>query len=205
MRQVTSTGSTVEDAINQALKELNARKDQVEISIIDEGKRGILGIFGARPAVVKAILKVDPIEEAKKFIIDVCKQMGMDVEVETEIEGRQIYMNIITEKTGLLIGKRGRTLNALQTLTQLVLNKYSDQFLIVILDAENYRDRREKKLRQLAQRLADKVSREKREIQLEPMPSYERRIIHTELADHEHVRTYSIGQDPNRHIVIAPK
>ncbi|MFS8652216.1 MAG: RNA-binding cell elongation regulator Jag/EloR [Caldibacillus sp.] len=205
MRQVTSTGSTVEDAINQALKELNARKDQVEISIIDEGKRGILGIFGARPAIVKAILKVDPIEEAKKFIIDVCKQMGMDVEVETEIEGRQIYMNIITEKTGLLIGKRGRTLNALQTLTQLVLNKYSDQFLIVILDAENYRDRREKKLRQLAQRLADKVSREKREIQLEPMPSYERRIIHTELADHEHVRTYSIGQDPNRHIVIAPK
>lgn len=205
MRQVTSTGSTVEDAINQALKELNARKDQVEISIIDEGKRGILGIFGARPAIVKAILKVDPIEEAKKFIIDVCKQMGMDVEVETEIEGRQIYMNIITEKTGLLIGKRGRTLNALQTLTQLVLNKYSDQFLIVILDAENYRDRREKKLRQLAQRLADKVSREKREIQLEPMPSYERRIIHTELANHEHVRTYSIGQDPNRHIVIAPK
>jgi len=205
VRQVTSTGSTVEDAINQALKELNARKDQVEISIIDEGKRGILGIFGARPAIVKAILKVDPIEEAKKFIIDVCKQMGMDVEVETEIEGRQIYMNIITEKTGLLIGKRGRTLNALQTLTQLVLNKYSDQFLIVILDAENYRDRREKKLRQLAQRLADKVSREKREIQLEPMPSYERRIIHTELADHEHVRTYSIGQDPNRHIVIAPK
>ena len=77
--------------------------------------------------------------------------------------------------------------------------------MIVILDAENYRDRREKKLRQLAQRLADKVSREKREIQLEPMPSYERRIIHTELADHEHVRTYSIGQDPNRHIVIAPK
>ena len=108
MRQVTSTGSTVEDAINQALKELNARKDQVEISIIDEGKRGILGIFGARPAIVKAILKVDPIEEAKKFIIDVCKQMGMDVEVETEIEGRQIYMNIITEKTGLLIGKRGK-------------------------------------------------------------------------------------------------
>lgn len=205
MRQVTSTGSTVEDAINQALKELNARKDQVEISIIDEGKRGILGIFGARPAIVKAILKVDPIEEAKKFIIHVCKQMGMDVEIETEIEGRQVYMNIITEKTGLLIGKRGRTLNALQTLTQLVLNKYSNQFLIVILDAENYRDRREEKLRQLAQRLAEKVSREKREIQLEPMPSYERRIIHTELADHEQVKTYSVGQDPNRHIVIAPK
>ena len=205
MKQVTSTGSTVEEAINEALRELNARKDQVDISIIDEGKRGLLGIFGARPAIVKVTLKVDPIEEAEKFIVDVCKQMGIDVKIKTEIEGRQVYMNLVTDKAGLLIGKRGRTINALQTLTQLVLNKYASQFMIVTLDAENYRDRREERLRNLAQRLADKVSREKREIQLEPMPSYERRIIHTELANHEHVKTYSVGQDPNRHIVIAPK
>ncbi len=205
MKQVTATGSTVDEAISQALKELNAKKEQVEISIIDEGKKGLLGIFGSRPAIVKVTLKIDPIEEAKKFIIDVCKQMDIDVQIETEIDGRQVYMNLITEKVGLLIGKRGRTLNALQSLTQLVLNKYADQFMIVTLDAENYRDRREESLRILANRLAKKVQRERREISLEPMPSYERRIIHTELADHEHVKTYSVGQDPNRHIVIAPK
>lgn len=205
MKQVTSTGSTVEEAISEALKELKVKKEQVDISIIDEGKRGLFGIFGARPAIVKVTLKIDPIEEAKKFIVDVCKQMGMDVDIKTEIEGRQVYMNLFTDKAGLLIGKRGRTINALQTLTQLVMNKYASQFMVVTLDAENYRDRREERLRNLANRLAVKASREKREIQLEPMPSYERRIIHTELADHEHVKTYSVGQDPNRYIVIAPK
>lgn len=205
MKQVTATGTTVDEAVKSALRDLKAKRDQVEISIVDEGKRGILGIFGARPAIVKVTLKIDPIEEAKNFIINVCKEMEIDVEIETSIEGKQVYMNLYSEKAGLLIGKRGSTLNALQSLTQLVLNRYSEQFMIVTLDAENYRNRREESLRKLAERLAQKVLKERKEVKLEPMPSYERRIIHAALSNHDRITTYSVGTDPKRHIVIAPK
>lgn len=205
MKQVTATGPTVDEAVQNGLKELNATIEQVEMTIVDEGKRGILGIFGARPAIVKLKLKIDPVEETVKFLQNVCAQMDVSVEIDIKTEGKHVYFNLQSEKAGFLIGKRGQTLNALQSLAQLVLNKYTDQFKLLHLDVENYRSRREESLIQLAHRLANKAVREKRKISLEPMPAYERRIIHTALSDHEKVTTYSVGTEPKRHLIIEPK
>ncbi|MCU9593869.1 protein jag [Caldibacillus thermolactis] len=205
MKEITATGQTVNEAIESALKELHITKNQASISIVDEGKKGILGIFGSRPAIVKVKVNIDPIEEAKAFLKTVCANMDIPIEIESTIEGNNVRFNLNSEKTGLLIGKRGQTLNALQSLTQLVLNRYTDKFMILVLDIENYRKRREESLTQLANRLASKAIREQREIKLEPMPSFERKIIHSALAENEKVKTFSIGTEPNRRLVIQPK
>ncbi|WP_147535991.1 RNA-binding cell elongation regulator Jag/EloR [Bacillus marasmi] len=205
MKQVTATGQTVEEAVESALAQLNTTKDRTEISIIDEGKRGIFGIFGSRPAIVKVTVKIDPLEEASKFIVDVSREMGVSVKVETIREGKHVHFVLTGEKIALLIGKRGQTLNSLQYLTQLVLNRYSDQYLTVMLDAEDYRKRRNETLIQLAERLAQKAVRTGKNVALEPMPSYERKVIHTALVENRKIKTYSDGTEPYRHIVIAPK
>lgn len=156
MKQVTATGQTVEDAIQSALEELNTTRDKVEVSIIDEGKRGIFG-FGARPAIVKVTKIIDPIEEGKNFLLAVSEKMGAPAKVEVQTEGRQVTYLLSGEKIALLIGKRGQTLNSLQYLTQLIVNRHSDQYLYVMLDAENYRQRRNETLVHLAERMAEKV------------------------------------------------
>ena len=115
-----------------------------------------------------------------------------------------VYFNLESEKAALLIGKRGSTLNALQQLTQLVLNKTAKTYLNLRLDVENYRERRQVALEQLAERMADKALRTGRKVSLEPMPSYERKIIHNALANRVDVETYSEGTEPNRHLVIEP-
>lgn len=203
MKQVTATGQTVDEAVKSALAQLQATKDRAEVSIIDEGKKGIFG-FGSRPAVVKVTVKLDPIEEAKKFLVDVSEKMGVKVEIEVLREGKQVQFILSGEKIALLIGKRGQTLNSLQYLTQLVINRYSEQYLNVLLDAENYRARRNETLVQLAERLAHKAVRTGQKVALEPMPSYERKVIHTALMENHRIKTYSDGVEPNRHIVIAP-
>lgn len=205
MKQVTATGHNVEEAVESALSELKTTKDKVEISIVDEGKKGILGIFGSRPAIVKVKIKNDPIEEAIQFLKNVCLQMEVEVQVNSRTDGKHVYFELSSEKAGFLIGKRGQTLNALQSLTQLVLNRFSDQFFLLHMDIENYRERREESLVILANRLANKAIRENKQVSLEPMPSYERRVIHTALAENDKITTYSVGTDPNRHLVIAPK
>ncbi len=203
MKQVTATGQTVDEAVKSALAQLQSTKDRAEVSIIDEGKKGIFG-FGSRPAVVKVTVKLDPIEEAKKFLVDVSEKMGVKVEIEVLREGKQVQFILSGEKIALLIGKRGQTLNSLQYLTQLVINRYSEQYLNVLLDAENYRARRNETLVQLAERLAHKAVRTGQKVALEPMPSYERKVIHTALMENHRIKTYSDGVEPNRHIVIAP-
>jgi len=203
VKQVTATGQTVDEAVKSALAQLQSTKDRAEVSIIDEGKKGIFG-FGSRPAVVKVTVKLDPIEEAKKFLVDVSEKMGVKVEIEVLREGKQVQFILSGEKIALLIGKRGQTLNSLQYLTQLVINRYSEQYLNVLLDAENYRARRNETLVQLAERLAHKAVRTGQKVALEPMPSYERKVIHTALMENHRIKTYSDGVEPNRHIVIAP-
>lgn len=205
MKQVTATGQTVEEAVKSALAQLNTTKDRTEVSIIDEGKKGIFGIFGSRPAVVKVSVKIDPIEEAKKFITDVANNMGVNVEIESFQDGKHVHFVLTGEKIALLIGKRGQTLNSLQYLTQLVINRYADQYLTVMLDAEDYRKRRNETLIQLAERLASKAVKTGKHVALEPMPSYERKVIHTALVENKKIKTYSDGTEPYRHIVIAPK
>ncbi|MBL4953383.1 RNA-binding cell elongation regulator Jag/EloR [Neobacillus sp. OS1-32] len=204
MKQVTATGQTVEEAVESALAQLNVTKDQTDIDIIDEGKKGIFGIFGSRPAVVKVSVIMNPIEEAKNFLSQVSEQMGSPVDIDVKQEGKLVYFTLTGEKIALLIGKRGQTLNSLQYLTQLVMNRFSQNYVTVILDAENYRERRSETLIQLAQRLAQKAVKTGKEVTLEPMPSYERKVIHTALAENRRVKTSSDGIEPHRYIVISP-
>lgn len=204
MKQITATGQTVDEAVESALAQLNTTKDRTEISIIDEGKKGVFGIFGARPAVVKVTIVIDPIEEAKKFLQQVTENMGVTADIQVTIQGKNVEFNLSGEKIAILIGKRGQTLNSLQYLTQLVANRFSEQFINIIVDAENYRGRRKETLVQLAGRLAEKAIRTKQDVPLEPMPSYERKVIHTALVSNRKVKTYSSGADPKRHIVISP-
>ncbi|MGX6445926.1 RNA-binding cell elongation regulator Jag/EloR [Neobacillus sp. K501] len=204
MKQVTATGQTVEEAVESALAQLKTTKDRADVAIIDAGKKGIFGIFGSRPAVVKVTVIIDPIEEAKKFLIQVSEQMGAEVNIEVKREGKQVLFVLKGEKIALLIGKRGQTLNSLQYLTQLVINRFSNQYLTVILDAEDYRNRRNETLIQLAHRLAQKAVKTGKDVALEPMPSYERKVIHTALSDNKRVKTTSDGSDPHRFIVISP-
>ncbi|WP_433959608.1 RNA-binding cell elongation regulator Jag/EloR [Cytobacillus horneckiae] len=204
MKEITATGQTVREAVDSALAQLKTTEERTEITIVDEGKRGILGIFGSRPAVIKAVIKIDPIEEAEKFLLQVSDKMGAPVEIETVKDGKNVQFILSGEKIALLIGKRGQTLNSLQYLTQLVINRYSDQYINVMLDAENYRQRRVDTLIQLAERLADQAIRTGKNVALEPMPSYERKIIHTALVNNRKIETFSDGNDPHRHIVISP-
>jgi spoIIIJ-associated protein len=205
VKQTTATGQTVKEAVESALAQLQITEDRADISIVDEGKKGIFGIFGARPAVVKVSVIKDPIEEAEKFLLDVSEKMGAPVTINVEKNGKQVKFILSGEKIALLIGKRGQTLNSLQFLTQLVINRFSGQYLNVMVDAEHYRERRNDTLIQLAQRLAQKAVQTRKEVSLEPMPSYERKIIHTALVKNKKIKTYSSGEDPHRHIVIAPK
>jgi spoIIIJ-associated protein len=204
VKQVTATGVTVEEAVKSALEQLQTTEDRAEITIVDEGKKGIFGIFGSRPAVVKAVMKINPIEEGKKFLLDVSEKMGASIIVEVIEDGRNIEFNLSGEKIALLIGKRGQTLNSLQYLTQLVMNRYSEQYLNVLVDAQEYRKRRNDTLIQLAGRLAQKAIKTGQDVSLEPMPSYERKVIHTALAENKRIKTYSHGNDPHRYLVISP-
>ena len=204
MRQVTATGPSVNEAVNSALKELQATKDEVEITIVDEGKKGVFGIFGSRPAIVKVAVIINPIEEGVKFLKSIGEKMGTNVEVEVVSDGKNTEYKLKGDKIAVMIGKRGQTLNSIQYLTQLVVNRYSEQYINVIVDAEDYRKRRTETLTQLAERLADKAVRTGQKVALEPMPSYERKIIHTALAENKKVKTFSNGNDPHRYLVIVP-
>lgn len=204
MREATASGETVEEAIESALTQLNLSKEQVEITVIDEGKKGFLGIFGASRAIVKATEVQNNIEKAEQFIKDMTKNMNIETKVETIVSENHVTFNLSGEKIAILIGKRGQTLNAIQYLVQLVINKDSKQYYSVTVDAEGYRNRRKETLESLALKMADKSKRMNRKVALEPMPAFERKIIHNVLQNESDVQTYSDGNDPHRHIVIKP-
>ncbi|MBU5211468.1 RNA-binding cell elongation regulator Jag/EloR [Heyndrickxia oleronia] len=204
MKEYTAKGHSVEEAVESALRELNVTKERIEYQVIDEGKKGLFGLFGSKPAIVHVQLKPDPIEEAKIYLVDVIKKMGIDPHIEIKTEGKIAEFKITGKNMALLIGKRGQTLNSLQVLTQLIANRYTNQFINIVLDAENYRERREYALIQLAERLAEKAVYTKRPVTLEAMPSFERKIIHNALSRNKKIQTHSEGEEPNRYLVIHP-
>lgn len=203
--ELTATGQNVEEAVESALAQLKTTRDRIEIEVLDEGKKGLFGLFGTRKAVVKVSVKPNPIEEAQLFLKKVCQNMGLDVKIEAVVEGKQVTYKLSGEGIALVIGKRGHTLNSLQYLTQLVVNRHSKQYLTIMLDAEEYRSRRNETLIQLAEKMAQKVLKTRKEVALEPMPSYERKVIHTALMKFSNIETYSSGTDPYRHLVITFK
>ncbi|MER2089100.1 MAG: RNA-binding cell elongation regulator Jag/EloR [Sporosarcina sp.] len=261
MTRMTRRGTTVEIAISSALAALGVTRDEVEVEVINQGKKGFLG-FGAKQAEVAVTMinveepsvpekvampvevKTEPmievptseqsdsvaeevtgesvelpegkeeveieelsdeaaIEETEHYLQKIAAGMGIeDLQISNEIDGKYITYQMESAKAALLIGKRGQTLNALQQLAQLITNKSASQFKVVRVDVGDYRERREQSLEQLADRMADKAVRTGKKVQLEPMASYERKIIHNALSRRLDIETYSEGSDPHRYLVI---
>ena len=201
---IEKKAKTKEEAISLALAEIGADESEVEIEIVEEGSKGFLGL-GGKDAVVKVTYNPDSEKRATDFLNKIFEITNEDVTVESEIDGEILKINLSGPDMGIVIGKRGETLDALQHLTSLVVNRGDKSFLKVSLDAENYREKRNVALEELAGKLANKVMRTGRNQTLEPMNAYERRIIHSALQNHETVTTYSIGQGVNRKVVIALK
>ena len=204
MQTTEKTAKTKEEAIAAALAELNATEDEVEIETVEEGSKGFLGL-GSKDAVVKVTLLPNPELRAKDFLNGIFDILGEEVDVAVQTDDDTIKVEFAGPDMGVVIGKRGETLDALQYLTSLVVNRGDSDFKKVSLDAENYREKRNAALESLAHKLAKKVTRTRRSTTLEPMNSYERRIIHSALQDDPYVTTYSVGQGVNRKVVIALK
>lgn len=203
--KISVSGKTIEEAVRIGLEKLNVTEDQVRVTVIEQPSKGFLGIIGSKDAIVELEKIPDPAEEGLKFLQEVLKQSGIDVIAKMNQERGSLTFQIEGEDVGILIGRRGQTLDALQYLLSIVVNRYSDKFIPVVLDAENFRERRKRTLEQLALRIAEKVAATGKETTLEPMSSKERRIIHAKLQNHPKVSTYSKGVDPNRRIVIGLK
>ncbi len=190
--------------MKDALNQIGTVQENVDIEVLEQPKKGFLG-FGGKPARIKVTKKLDIMEQTSTFLQEVISNMGVEASIEGRREDRDLYFTLSGEKIAILIGKRGQTLNSLQYLTNLAANRFSDRFVRVVLDAENYRERREETLKKLADRLADKAMVTKRDIHLEPMPSLERKVIHLYLKDKKGISTHSDGNDPHRRVVIVPR
>ena len=206
MDMITVSAKTVDDAITKALIELETTSDKLVYEVVDKGSAGFLGI-GAKPAIIRARKEVTLEDKAVSFLKQVFEAMSLPVEIQVSYndEEKEMSINLVGEDMGILIGKRGQTLDSLQYLMGMVVNKGSEGYIRVKLDTENYRSRRKETLETLAKNIAYKVKRTKRSVSLEPMNPYERRIIHAALQNDKYVTTRSEGEEPFRHVVIALK
>ncbi|MEW9699627.1 RNA-binding cell elongation regulator Jag/EloR [Paenibacillus sp. SI8] len=205
MKKIVVTGKTIEEAVKSGLAQWDVSEDRVQIQILEQPARGLFGFIGSRPAKVELELIPDALEEARLFLQDIFKTMQISITIDERKDREGTILNMSGSELGILIGKRGQTLDALQYLVNIVANRYSNSHFRIILDAENFRERRKKTLEELASRLASRVIKSKKEVVLEPMNSQERKIIHAELQGHPVVKTYSKGEEPNRRVVIALK
>ena len=228
MMVLEKSAKTVEEAVQSALQELKAEKDKVDIEILEQPTRGIFGIIGSKPARVRVSLKEEKApkktpekrtddkeirikdftlekEKARKFLRDVLESMDIKAEMRIKDTSEGIYINLAGPKMGVIIGRRGQTLDSLQYLVSLVVNKDKerDSFVKIILDTEDYRKKREETLQRLAKRLAERVQKTGKKVELEPMNPYERRIIHSTLQEYGDITTFSEGEEPYRKVIIS--
>ncbi len=201
------SAKTVEDAVTKALIQLETTSDKMEYVVVEKGSTGILGIFNSKPAIIKARKVLTVTDMAEEFLKDVFAAMNMEVTITSSMDEEEKCLNIdlAGADMGVLIGKRGQTLDSLQYLVSLIINKESEEYLRVKLDTENYRERRKATLESLARNIASKVKRTKRPVSLEPMNPYERRIIHSALQNDKYVVTRSEGDEPYRHVIVSLK
>ncbi|MFA5576713.1 MAG: RNA-binding cell elongation regulator Jag/EloR [Tissierellaceae bacterium] len=208
MKSIIKVSKTVEDAINEGLMELNVSKEDVEIEIIDEPSKGLFGIIGGKDARVKITIVYDPEEIADNFIQKVLNSMQIKAESIVRKNPDSLTVDITdisSSDMGILIGKRGNTLDAIQYLLSLTVNRNKENYIKVIVDIEGYRAKREETLIRLANKMAEKARYSRRLVKLEPMNPYERRIIHSALQNINGITTYSEGDEPFRRVVIQSK
>lgn len=206
MEFIEISAKNVDDAITQATVQLGITSDQLEYEVLDKGSTGFLGI-GSKNAVIKARKKFSIDENVVEFLSSIFDAMKMEVEILVAVNEEEhiIEVELKGDDMGILIGKRGQTLDSLQYLTNLAINKHSDEYYKVKIDTEDYRKRRKETLENLANNIAYKVKRTKRPVSLEPMNPFERRIIHSALQNDRYVTTHSEGDEPYRHVVVTLK
>jgi spoIIIJ-associated protein len=200
------TAKTVDEALTNAMIDLGTTVENLEYEVIEKETSGFLGMFG-KPAKIRVREKITLESKAKKFLSDVFSAMGIKAEIDLSYDeiNTTLDINIKGDEMGVLIGKRGQTLDSLQYLVSLVVNKNNDEYIKIKLDTENYRARRKETLENLAKNIAYKVKRTRKPVSLEPMNPYERRIIHSALQNDKFVETYSEGEEPYRKVVINLK
>lgn len=206
MEYIEISAKSVNDAITEACQKFVVTSDKLDYNVVDEGSSGFLGI-GSKPAIIKARVKCSVADKAKDFLKEVFDAMNMTViaDVKYDEVNNNLSIDLSGDEMGVLIGKRGQTLDSLQYLVSLVVNKDSEEYIRVKVDTEDYRKRRKETLENLAKNIAYKVKRTKRPVSLEPMNPYERRIIHSALQNDRYVTTHSEGEEPFRRVVVTLK
>lgn len=201
------SGKDINQALEEAIKYYEVEdKESIEYEILDEGSKGILGLFGAKDVIIKAKQKDSYEEYTRKYLEKMFEIVDIqDYEMDIKEEENSLYVDIKSDSASIFIGRRGEGLRSLQTIVSTVLNNKFKNYKKVIIDIENYREKRENSLVRFAEKVANKVVDRKRDIKLEPMSPYERKIIHTALQDHEEISTYSEGTDPYRRVVVSYK
>lgn len=205
MKSIDVSGKTVEEAIQLALKELAVERDRAVIEVLEEPSRGFLGLLGGKQARVRVVVADDPAKLALDFLGEVLVCFNLEVKTEVEERDNGTYITFRGKDLGVLIGRKGETLDALQYLLNLAVSRKTNERTRFILNVEDYRQRREESLIRLARQLSEKAKRTGRAVTLEPMSPYERRIIHTALQADSRVYTFSEGEEPYRKVVISPK
>ena len=206
MEYIEISAKTVDDAITEAIIKLGTTHDKIEYEVIEKGSAGFLGI-ARKDAVIRARKKNDVVDNIREFLEKVFGAMNIDAEILIEKEEGSNVINVELKGSdmGILIGKRGQTLDALQYRANLAVNKNAEEYVKVKIDTEDYRKRRRETLENLARNIAFKVKRTRRPVSLEPMNPFERRVIHSTLQNDKFVTTHSEGEEPYRHVVVTPK
>ncbi|MGO1469024.1 MAG: RNA-binding cell elongation regulator Jag/EloR [Tissierella sp.] len=208
MKYIIKSAKTVEEAVENALLELDLQKEEVEVEVLEESSKGFLGLIGGKDAKVKVIEIKDIEKISREFLEEIINSMDLKADINIKKESDRLTIDILginPDDKGIIIGKRGNTLDAIQYLLSIFINKDEDEYIKVTIDVEGYREKREKSLIKLAQRMAQKAISSKIKVKLEPMNPYERRIIHSTLQDNERIVTFSEGKDPFRRVVIQLK
>ena len=203
MKETVKKGKTVDDAVEAALAELGVGKDDVEITVLTEGNKGLFGL-GSKEAEVKVtVIEKSSEEIARDFLNTVLEGIGLEASVDISTDEERMNIEISGESMGVIIGRRGETLSALQYLTSLVVNRKTEGYTKISIDTENYKKKREESLIKLANKTAEKVIKYRRNITLDPMNPYERRVIHSAISEIEGVSSRSVGEEPYRKIIIS--
>lgn len=199
---IEQEGRTTEEAMELALEKLSASRDEVKVTVLSEGKKGL---FFSKPAKVLVTLKEDPTSTPRGILKTILDEMEIESEIKSKVVDGNVHLTVSTPNAGLLIGRRGRTLNAIQHLLNCIVNRSSLVKRRVIVDAEQYRERREEILVSLAQKLASRVKATGQEVVVEPMNPQDRRIVHMALQDDKEVTTFSRGEGSFRSVIITAK
>ncbi|RQD72650.1 MAG: protein jag [Tindallia sp. MSAO_Bac2] len=205
MQKIQASGKTIDEAVENGLKELGCSKDDVEVKILEVPYKGFLGVFGSKDAQVELELKDQTEDATRQFLQSMFQAMNLEVQIDIEYQKDQLNIELSGPNMGVVIGKRGQTLDSIQYLTSLVANKNRDKYVKVFMDTENYRKKREETLVRLASKMAKNVKATRRTMVLEPMNPYERRIIHAALQSDPKIQTYSEGEEPYRKVAISLK